>query len=99
MSVAVKVAIAVAPAVEGMLEMVALFAVGGLFPIGIVIVAILEIVPRLSVAVKVNVSFPVNVPLGSYLIFAASVSDNPCPAVAALPPTAKVPWVGKVEMV
>lgn len=64
-SVAVNADIAVAPAVDGMVAFVALFATGGLFPTGIVMVAGTDTAPLLSLAVKVKVSLPIKVPLGS----------------------------------
>ena len=65
-SVPLNADIGVAPAVDGMVAFVALYATGELLPIGIVIVAGLgSVAPLLSVTVNVKVSLPVNVPLGS----------------------------------
>ena len=67
----------VAPAVDGIVTFVTLFAVGGLLPTGIVkVAAAAEAAPLLSVAVKVKVSLPVNVPLGVYFNAAASAGVN-----------------------
>jgi hypothetical protein len=63
--VAVKAAIAVAPALDEMAVFVALFATGGLLLTGMVTVAGADTPPLLSVTIKVKVSLPVNVPVGS----------------------------------
>ena len=62
---------------DAILAFVTLFAVGGLFPTGIVKVAeATDAAPLLSVAVKVKVAFPVKVPLGVYVKAAACAAVN-----------------------
>ena len=92
--------IAVAPAVDGIVVFVALFANGGLLPIGIVIVAgLISVAPLLSVAVKVKASLPEKVPSGSLVNVVTCTGVWIWPAVTAIPPTNNVPCNGKVKTV